>query len=132
MSMTDPIADMLTRIRNALHAGHPRVDIMGSKQKLAMAEIMRNEGFIRGFKVFDNNNKKTIRVYLKYTSEQEPVIYGLKRVSTPGRRVYQKAHEIKPVFNNIGIAIMSTSQGLMTGKEAVKRHIGGEILAQIW
>lgn len=132
MSQSDPIADMLTRIRNALNAKHAKVDMPGSKLKLAMVEILRNEGFIRGYKLFDNNKKKSIRVYLKFTADQESVIQGLKRISKPGRRVFQKVEEIRPVFNNIGISIISTSRGIITGKAALKEKVGGEVLAHIW
>jgi small subunit ribosomal protein S8 len=132
MSTSDPIADMLTRIRNAISAKLPRVDVPGSKLKLALAEILRTEGFIRGYKLFDNNKKKNIRIYLKYTQEQIPVINGLKRISKPGRRIYQEVSDIKPIFNNIGISILSTSKGVMTGKNAVQAKVGGEVIAHIW
>lgn len=132
MSMSDPIADMLTRIRNAVQTHLPRVDMPSSKMKLSIVEILKDEGFIRGYKVFDNGPKKTIRIYLKYTPENEPVIFGLKRISKPGRRIYQKHENIRPILNNIGVSILSTSRGVMTGKEAMKLNVGGEVIAHIW
>ncbi len=132
MSISDPISDLLTRIRNAIDAKHPRVDVPGSKIKNDIVDILRDEGFIRGYKIFENENKKTIRIYLKYSPENEPIVFGIKRISKPGRRIYQKWEEIKPIHNNIGISILSTSKGVMTGKQALKAHIGGEVIAHIW
>ncbi len=130
--MSDPIADLLTRIRNAIHANHNRVDVANSNLKMHIVEILKDQGYIRGYKVFETGNKKTMRIYLKYSETNQPVIEGIKRISKPGRRIYQKAEDIKPVLNNIGIAIISTSKGIMTGKDAKKQNIGGEIIAHVW
>lgn len=131
MIMTDPIADMLTRIRNGLQARHDVVEIPANKEKLAIAKILKNEGFITDFKL-EGDVKKTITVTLKYGPNGEKVISGLKRISKPGLRVYAKVDSIPRVLNGLGIAIISTSTGLMTDKEAKAKHVGGEVLAYIW
>lgn len=131
MIMTDPIADMLTRIRNGLQARHEVVEIPANKEKLAIAKILKNEGFITDFKL-EGDVKKTITVTLKYGPNGEKVISGLKRISKPGLRVYAKVDSIPRVLNGLGIAIISTSTGLMTDKEAKAKHVGGEVLAYIW
>lgn len=131
MIMTDPIADMLTRIRNGIQARHEVVEIPANKEKLAIAKILKNEGFITDFKL-DGDVKKTITVTLKYGPNGEKVISGLKRISKPGLRVYAKVDSIPRVLNGLGIAIISTSTGLMTDKEAKAKHVGGEVLAYIW
>lgn len=132
MSMTDPIADMLTRIRNACGARHPRVDVPASRIKLDIAEILRREAYIRGYKRLDDDTQGTLRIHLKYTPEGESVILGIKRVSTPGRRVYVGAKRVVRVRGGYGTAILSTSSGLLTAREARRRGIGGELLCFVW
>lgn len=130
--MTDPIADMLTRIRNAVTAKHEYVNIPASKMKLAIADVLRSEGFIRGLEMKDEANKKVMRVHLNYTGKKEPVLTGLQRVSKPGLRVYVQKREIPRVYGGLGIAILSTPQGIMTGKDAWRRSIGGEVICYVW
>ena len=132
MTMTDPIADLLTRIRNALIARHDRVDVPASKIKVAIVRILKDEGFIKNFKVSKDNKQGMIRVFLKYTDKNIPVINGLERLSKPGRRLYQKSVEIEPVLSGLGVAIVSTSAGVMTDKEARRQNFGGEMICQIW
>ena len=132
MVVTDPIADMLTRIRNALVVRHDSIDVPTSKMKVAVAQILLDEGFIRGFNVVTDGPKSTIKVALKYGPNREKVISGLKRISRPGLRVYAGKDEIPKVLGGLGIAILSTSQGVMTDKQARKLGIGGEVLAYIW
>ncbi len=132
MQITDPIADMLTRIRNAGSAKHETVDIPASKMKKAIAEILLNEGYIKAFQIVDDGTQGVIRVTLKYLPGREKAIQGLKRVSKPGLRVYAGADELPRVLKGLGIAIISTSQGIMTDKQARARHIGGEVLAFVW
>ncbi len=129
--VSDPIADMLTRIRNAIMAGQLKVDIPSSKIKISIAKIMKDEGFIKNFKIIDDNKQKILRVYLKYTPYNQSAIISLKRVSKPGRRVYIKAGELRPVLNNIGIWILSTSKGVITSKAAQKLNVGGEVICEI-
>ena len=131
MVMTDPIADMLTRIRNANQQRHETVEIPASKLKIEIAEILKNEGFIKGYKVEGEVATKTITITLKYKGNDR-VISGLKRISKPGLRVYAKVNEIPKVLNGLGIVILSTSQGIMTDKEARAKQVGGEVLAYIW
>lgn len=130
-SITDPIADMLTRIRNATKAGHLIVDVPSSKMKVSIAKILKDEGFIKNFKLNDDNRQKVLRIYLKYTEENFPAILNLKRISKPGRRVYIKAEQLAPVFNNIGVWILSTSRGILTNKTAKKMNVGGEVICEI-
>lgn len=134
MSTTDVIADMLTRIRNANMGGADFVTVPASRVKLALAKIFREEGFIRDFEVVrgEGTAQRFIKIHLKYTEEREPVLKGLKRVSKPGLRVYAGRGEIPKVYGGLGVAILSTSQGIMTGKEAWKRGVGGEILCYVW
>ena len=133
MVMTDPIADMLTRIRNANKMRHATVDIPASKAKKDVLTVLVNEGFIIGFdEVKLENNQSVLKVTLKYTDTKERVIKGLKRVSKPGLRVYAQVDELPRVLNGLGIAIISTSQGVMTDREARKANIGGEVLAYVW
>ena len=132
MVVTDPIADMLTRIRNAVVARHETVDIPASNMKKSLAQILLNEGFIKGVEIIDNGVQGTIRVTLKYGANKERVISGLRRISTPGKRVYAKNEELPKVLGGMGIAIISTSKGVMTDKEARKAGVGGEVLAYIW
>lgn len=131
MMMTDPIADMLTRVRNALHARHESVEIPASKEKIEIAKILKSEGFITDYKV-EGDVKKVLTVTLKYGANNEKIISGLKRISKPGLRVYAKVDSIPRVLNGLGIAIISTSHGLMTDREARAKHVGGEVLAYVW
>ena len=130
--MTDPIADMLTRIRNALVAKHDVVDVPASTIKKAIAQILLSEGYIKGYELTENGVQKNIRIQLKYGQNKQRVIVGLKRISRPGLRVYARKDELPKVLNGLGIAIISTSRGLMTDKEARKQAVGGEVLAYIW
>jgi small subunit ribosomal protein S8 len=132
MVMTDPIADMLTRIRNANMVRHEKLEVPASKIKKEIAEILKREGFIRDVEYIDDNKQGIIRIFLKYGPNNERVITGLKRISKPGLRVYAKAHEVPRVLNGLGIAILSTSQGILTDKEARQKGTGGEVLAYIW
>jgi small subunit ribosomal protein S8 len=133
MSMTDPIADMLTRIRNGIQSRHDRVEMPSSKLKVEVARILKSEGFVSNFKVVQEDGKPnaTLRVYLKY-SDGEPVIHGIERVSRPGRRVYRGKEEIPKVLGGLGLAIVSTSKGVLSGAEAAKIGVGGEVLCQVW
>ena len=132
MTMTDPIADLLTRIRNAIIARHDRVDVPSSRIKVAIVRILKDEGFIKNFKVSKDNKQGLIRVFLKYADQNAPVINGLERISRPGRRVYQRAAELEPVLSGLGVAILSTSSGVMTDREARRQNLGGEMLCQVW
>ena len=133
MTMSDPIADMLTRIRNANTAKHDTVDIPSSKMKKAIAEILFNEGYIAKYDIIQDGNFDTIRVTLKYGADKnEKIITGLKRISKPGLRVYAGKNEIPKVLGGLGIAILSTNQGVITDKEARKLQVGGEVLAFVW
>lgn len=132
MLVTDPIADMLTRIRNALVAKHNDVVVPCSTVKLAIAEIMLNEGYIKGFEVKEEGVAKMIHIDLKYGANKQRVITGLKRISKPGLRVYARKDNIPSVLNGLGVAIISTSKGIMTDREARKNGIGGEVMAYIW
>lgn len=132
MQITDPIADMLTRIRNAGSARHETVDIPNSKMKKAIAEILLEEGYIKSFQLIDDGTQGIIRVTLKYLPGKEKAIQGLRRVSKPGLRVYAGAEELPQVLRGLGIAIISTSKGIMTDKKAREQHVGGEVLAFVW
>ncbi|MDA1478142.1 30S ribosomal protein S8 [Bacillus sp. CLL-7-23] len=132
MVMTDPIADMLTRIRNANMVRHEKLEIPASKLKREIAEILKREGFIRDVEFVEDNKQGIIRVFLKYGQNNERVITGLKRISKPGLRVYAKSNEVPRVLNGLGIAILSTSQGVLTDKEARAKQAGGEVLAYVW
>ena len=132
MNITDPIADMLTRIRNASAAGHDSVNIPASKMKKAIAQILLDEGYIRNFQLVSDGAQGTIKVSLKYGPSKEKVITGLKRVSKPGLRVYAGADELPKVLRGLGIAIISTSKGVMTDKTARSANVGGEVLAFVW
>ena len=132
MAISDPIADMLTRIRNAAKAKFNSVDIPGSNLKVELAKILKSEGFIRNYKFLKDGKQGILRIYLKYGAGQSNVIYGLKRVSKPSRRIYVRCKEIKPVYNGMGIAILSTSRGVMTDKKARQEKVGGEVLCQVW
>ncbi len=135
MTMTDPIADMLTRIRNAIMAGHSYVVVPGSKMKLAIARILKDEGFIENYEVTKDHPQPMIRIWLKYAGDRKDrrsAITGLKRVSRPGRRVYTGRRGIPWVLSGLGIAVLSTSRGVMTGKKARRLGLGGEVLCHIW
>jgi small subunit ribosomal protein S8 len=135
MNMTDPIADMLTRIRNAVAAKHDYVAIPASKMKLAIAKVLKEEGYIKDFMVIEDKEKpvlRAIRVTLNYNVKRDPMLTGIKRVSKPGLRVYVQKREIPRVYGGLGIAILSTPQGIMTGHQAWRSQIGGEILCYVW
>ena len=132
MQSTDPIADMLTRIRNAGSARHETVDVPNSKMKKAIAEILLEEGYIKSFQLIDDGTQGVIRITLKYLPGKEKAIQGLRRVSKPGLRVYAGADELPQVLRGLGIAIISTSKGIMTDKKARAQHVGGEVLAFVW
>ena len=133
MSMTDPVADMLSRIRNGIQAHHDRVEIPASKLKVEIARILKSEGFIRNYALVDKDKiQATLRVDLKYSADGEPVIQGIERISRPGRRVYRNTKEIPSVLGGLGLAIVSTSKGVLAGHEAAKNGIGGEVLCQVW
>jgi small subunit ribosomal protein S8 len=129
---TDPIADLLTRIRNATRAKHPRVDLPSSKLKLEVTRILKEEGYLANYKVVDEKGKKTLRVFLRYTPDRHSVITDLKRVSRPGSRRYVGKFDIRPVVGGMGISIVSTPRGVMTGQSARKQGIGGELLCEVW
>jgi small subunit ribosomal protein S8 len=130
--MTDPIADMLTRIRNGITSHHERVELPASKLKIEVARILKSEGFIRNFKVNEEKPQPVLRIDLKYADNGEPVIHGIERISRPGRRVYRNKQEIPRVLGGLGLAIVSTSKGVLSGQDAVKSGVGGEVLCQIW
>ena len=132
MTMTDPIADMLTRIRNGIMAKLERVDIPSSKLKVNIARILKEEGFIRNYKVYKDNKQGILRVFLKYNEDNAPVIKGLKRVSKPSRRVYVGSDEIPPVLSGLGVGILSTSKGIMSDREARRQGVGGEMMCAVW
>ncbi len=132
MHITDPIADMLTRIRNAGAARHATVEVPASSMKKAIAQILLDEGYIKAFEIVENGTQGTIKITLKYSANKEKAISGLRRVSKPGLRVYAGADELPRVLKGLGIAIISTSKGIMTDKKARELHVGGEVLAFIW
>ena len=132
MQITDPIADLLTRIRNASTAKHPSVDVPASNLKKAICQILVDEGYIKGMKVTDDGKQGVIRVTLKYGEGKSQVITGLRRVSKPGLRIYSNVEEMPKVMKGLGVAIVSTSKGIMTDREARKQNVGGEVLAFIW
>jgi small subunit ribosomal protein S8 len=129
---SDPIADLLTRIRNASRAEHEKVDIPSSKLKVRVAEVLKDEGFIKNFRVLDDTKQGTLRVYLRYGPGNEKVISGLVRVSTPGRRVYVTHDKIPSILGGMGVAVVSTSRGVLTDRDARKERVGGEVLAYVW
>ncbi len=131
MAITDPVADMLTRIRNAGKAKFSSVDVPGSKLKVEVARILKDEGFIKNYKFLKDGKQGILRIYLKYGTGQASAIYSLKRVSRPGRRTYMKSKSIRPVLNGMGISILSTSRGVMTDKQARRENVGGEILCTV-
>jgi len=132
MVMTDPIADLLTRIRNANMVRHEKLEVPASNLKKEIAEILKREGFVRDVEYIEDNKQGIIRIFLKYGAGNERVITGLKRISKPGLRVYAKANEVPRVLNGLGIALVSTSQGVLTDKEARAKQVGGEVLAYVW
>jgi small subunit ribosomal protein S8 len=132
MTMTDPIADMLTRIRNANTVGHESVEIPASKMKKAIAEILLDEGYIQGFDVIDDNAQGTIKVTMKYGADKEKVISGIKKISKPGLKVYAKANDVPKVLGGLGIAIISTSKGIVSDKKARELGVGGEVICYVW
>jgi small subunit ribosomal protein S8 len=132
MTIIDPIADMLTRIRNAGKAKFNSVDVPGSKIKLELAKVLKHEGYIRNYKFLKDDKQGVIRVYLKYGPHQEHAIYRMNRMSKPSRRSYIKSKNIKPVYSGTGVAILSTSKGIMSDRQAKKENVGGEILCTIW
>ena len=132
MSMTDPVSDLLTRIRNATTVRHDRMDIPASKMKMEIAKILKQEGYIRTFKMIEEGPQGTIRIYLKYADDGEPVIHGLRRVSRPGRRVYRGVGDLPKVRNGLGVAVISTNRGVLTDEQARGLQVGGEVLCEVW
>lgn len=132
MVMTDPIADLLTRIRNANVVRHEKLEVPASKMKKEIADILKREGFINDVEHIEDNKQGILRIFLKYGANNERVITGIKRISKPGLRVYSKTGDVPRVLNGLGIAIVSTSEGVITDKEARAKHIGGEVLAYVW
>lgn len=132
MVMTDPIADYLTRIRNANMVKHESLEIPASNIKKSMTEILKNEGFIKDYEVVEDNKQNVLRIFLKYGKDQQRVISGLKRISRPGLRSYVDSDNVPKVLNGLGIAILSTSKGVITDKEARAQHVGGEVIAYVW
>ena len=130
--MTDPIADMLTRVRNAVAAGHSSVVMPASRLKADIARVLREEGYIRGFDVQEDKGKRTLRIQLRYAAKKQPILVGLKRISRPGLRVYSKRSAIPRVFGGVGTAILSTPRGVMTGDQARRLGVGGEVLCHVW
>jgi len=132
MAISDPIADMLTRIRNAAKAKFNSADVPASKLKTELARVLKDEGYIKNYKFIQDGKQGILRIYLKYGPGQKATIYGIERVSKPSRRVYTKSKDIQPVYNGMGISILSTSRGIMTDKKARQENVGGEILCNIW
>jgi len=132
MSVSDPVADMLTKIRNASMAGFEKVDISSSKLKLEIVKILKNEGYIKNFKKVNVEELNILRVYLKYDDKSEPIIHGIQKISTPGRRVYAGYKSLPRVVNGYGTLIVSTSVGVTTGKKAAEKKVGGELICSVW
>ncbi len=133
MAISDPVADMLTKIRNASMAKHEKVEIPTSKMKLQIVKILKNEGYIKNFKkVVNKDGMSTIKVFLKYDDKQNPVLHGIDRISTPGRRVYSGYRDMPRVYNGYGVVVVSTSTGIITGKKASEKKVGGELICTIW
>jgi len=132
MSMSDPVADLLTRVRNAIRAHHPSVDIPASRLKIEICRVLKEEGFVRDYAVEEETKPGLVRVQLKYDPVHGPVVQGLRRVSKPSLRVYTGSKKVKRIRGGLGISILSTSRGVMTGKQAVKDKIGGEVLCEVW
>ena len=132
MSASDPVADMLTKVRNAAMARHEKVDVPASKLKLEIVKILKTEGYIKNFKKVQEDGKNILRIFLKYDDDNNPVIHGVKKISTPGRRVYSGYKDLPRVYNGYGTVIVSTSSGVTTGKKATEKMIGGELICTIW
>lgn len=132
MALTDPVADFLARVRNAIHARHPKLDVPASRLKLELARILKEEGYIASFKAVEEDGHKLLRVYLKYGNNNESAITNLNRISRPGCRVYVGRNEIPRVLGGLGINILTTPKGVMTGRDARKQGVGGEILCEVW
>ena len=132
MSASDPVADMLTKVRNAAMARHEKVDVPASKLKLEIVKILKTEGYIKNFKKVQEDGKNILRIFLKYDDDNNPVIHGVKKISTPGRRVYSGYKDLPRVFNGYGTIIVSTSAGVTTGKKATEKMVGGELVCTIW
>ena len=132
MNVTDPVSDLLTRLRNAISARHEKADVPSSRFKVELARILKDEGYIKNFKVMDDRGGSLLRLYLKYDDTGNPVIHGLTRSSKPGRRLYKGKDELPEVLGGLGVAIVSTSQGLLTGNDAKKRGVGGEVVCTVW
>jgi small subunit ribosomal protein S8 len=132
MSASDPVADMLTKVRNAAMARHEKVDVPVSKLKLEIVKIMKTEGYIKNFKKVQEDGKNNLRIFLKYDEENNSVIHGVEKISTPGRRVYSGYKDLPRVFNGYGTVIVSTSSGVTTGKKASEKMVGGELICKIW
>ncbi|QNL96792.1 30S ribosomal protein S8 [Treponema sp. Marseille-Q4132] len=132
MSASDPVADMLTKVRNAVAVRHEKVDVPTSKLKLEIVKILKTEGYIKNFKKVQEEGKNVIRIFLKYDVKNNPVIHGLKRISTPGRRVYSGFKDLPRVYNGYGTLIVSTSAGVTTGKKATEKMVGGELICTVW
>ena len=132
MSVSDPIADMLTKVRNAVTARHEKVDVPTSKLKLEIVKILKTEGYIKNFKKITQDNINVIRIFLKYDDKNAPVIHGIKKVTTPGRRVYSGYKELPRVYNGYGTVIVSTSAGVTTGRKAAEKMVGGELICTVW
>jgi small subunit ribosomal protein S8 len=132
MTMTDPISDLLTRLRNAHLAKHDRLDMPASKLKSELCRVLKESGFVEDFRVIEAVPQGTLRIYLRYSDTGTPAIQHLRRISKPGRRVYRKAEDLRPVRNGLGVGIVSTSQGVLTDAQARQRRVGGEVLCEIW
>lgn len=132
MTMTDPIADMLTRVRNAVQARHDSTEMPSSTMKVAIAQVLKDEGFVKGFQVMEDRPYKMLRVDLQYTGKKEPVLTGIRRISKPGLRVYTKAAAIPRVYGGLGVAVISTPKGVMSGKQARRLNLGGEVICHVW
>ncbi|MBB5227033.1 30S ribosomal protein S8 [Treponema ruminis] len=132
MSVSDPIADMLTKVRNAVQARHEKVDVPTSKLKLEIVKILKTEGYIKNFKKVQEEGKNIIRIFLKYDDSNNPVIHGVEKISTPGRRVYSGYKDLPRIYNGLGTLIVSTSAGVTTGKKASEKMVGGELVCKVW
>jgi len=132
MSVSDPIADMLTKVRNAVQARHEKVDVPTSKLKLEIVKILKTEGYIKNFKKVQEDGKNIIRIFLKYDDSNNPVIHGVEKISTPGRRVYSGYKDLPRIYNGLGTLIVSTSAGVTTGKKASEKMVGGELVCKVW
>ncbi|MDE6705357.1 MAG: 30S ribosomal protein S8 [Treponemataceae bacterium] len=132
MSVSDPVADMLTKIRNAVQARHEKVDVPTSRLKLEIVKILKTEGYIKNFKKVQEDNKSNIRIFLKYDDQNVSVIHGVEKISTPGRRVYSGYKDLPRVYNGYGTLIVSTSSGVTTGKKAIEKMVGGELVCKVW